>query len=374
MIDKADLRVVAGTAIRGPVRRIIDRIEADPGRYARDGTLKKTANYKSAVNLTAFGIPALLHRECTRGKPNHKLEILGTGDRTLTELRGIVDEVFALPSADSLGIMRADLTADVKDTAVPWFREHCYITHKRIRRQIGHIPASPWMAVQDAVCETFYAGKAPNQLRVYDKVGERRHRWMSEARRAWNKEKKLYKEAYNREMYNVFALGEDPSLLIAGVELWEETIAKPIGDRMPHFPTFAERFGHGPDAVITRVERRCQGRDLDLLELTTFDDLKRLHLVQPFRKLQFFQDRGEPDPGQWKPTDYLAGMQLREIAQRDGVEAAKLQVRRLFGEGNHRRAWGKFLPFIGAGGGSKAIDGARLQLEYELSTLRQLAA
>ena len=365
--------------------------------------VQKTAHYRTAVNLTPFGLPVMFHQDCQHGgrkiagkngkllalpSGSHKVEILQTGEKSIGEIGSILGRMFDT-DPDRLPIMRADLTADIKGVTVPWFRDHTYLPFKRLRRQIGYIPAAPWMAVQNAVAQTIYMGKAPNQHRIYDKVAEQRYRYQRDARCAWNKLKREFSASMQAEVREPFSLCEDAEDYLEASQFADELLDAhklpelniELSKSIPDFPTFEARFGHSETAIITRVERQTSGRDLDRLGLDNFASLVTLPQLHPFEKLQFFKgDFFDPEPyvkGQkrlFKPNDYLAGLTLRKIAADQGIEALRLFMRQHYGDGNYRRYWKKFLPFYGTVGHEKGVSAIRLQREYERSCEEQLAA
>jgi hypothetical protein len=127
--------------------------------------------------------------------------------------------------------------------------------------------------------ETFYLGKRPNVIRIYNKVVERQHRFSVLMARAKRK-------------------------------------STPVSELL----TFEQMFGHPSTGVtLTRVERQIAGGRVPE-HLGTFHKLRDVASFDPFENLVYVGiGKPEPNPDDYDLISYCAGMYARERVQREGI-------------------------------------------------------
>jgi hypothetical protein len=80
--------------------------------------------------------------------------------------------------------------------------------------------------------------------------------------------------------------------------------------------------------------------------LGTVDDLSNCAVFNPFEGLEFISGgSAEPNPDDYGFTDYLAGMQLRHMAEIEGMQAAIRHISR-YSKRNKKWALEKFRDFL----------------------------
>lgn len=333
MIDRFDLRVPDRPR---PFTYELERLIGDAG----DEMWQKSRSWERIGDLRQFGIPAIAHIGCKLSKtPFHKLQVLEGGKKRFGEVVEIGKRVFR-GEPEEWEVMRSDLTADIPDVPVQWFREHVYFACKRTVREFGYIPAEvPVKSVRSSRAQTLYGGVAPNQTRIYDKVGETLHRY-----------KKMERQFAHRSK-------------VSGIEYV-----------MPDFQTFS---GFGLGSVLTRVERACVGRDLDKLGITTLESLRNADRLHPFTHVRFFSESVEPLRRQdWDWKTWYIGEGLKADIEAYGLDNAREMMRARL-KSNLPRWWNKLQPFIRAACADyrqHGISSAQLQASYEDSTRYQMAA
>lgn len=341
MIDKLDLRVPGRAKVSGHFNRILQ----DCNREARPGdhVWRQSRYFERAGDFSSYGIPAVVHLTCNMTKDrHHKVEILQTGDKTFSEMMAICSELFDHDPL-SWGISRADLTADVPDVPVQWFKEHTYVTAKQTTRELGHIKPIPYMTIRKGAAETLYAGVKPNQNRIYNKTLERMMQLKKENNSIIHKLRK--KAAEDLQMFE-----------------------------MPALASFEQRYGYSSDKVITRVERQCAGKDLEKLYLTNVEKLRVAHCLRPFDKIKFFTGEEEDlSIRRWGFTDWNVGMNLQNMRREFGINEVRKRMMEHIGGRHWKRTWDKFEPFLRADP-APGITAMQLTAEYQDSTARQLAA
>jgi hypothetical protein len=339
LIDKADFRIPWSVPYTREFQAMVKEADAPRAAGAGIGVWRKSQLYERMGNFEVMGLEVVLHERCTMTKmPNHKLEILKTGEKTLGEIHAIARQMFHAEPWE-FGVLRTDLTADIDDVPVRWFRDHTVVASKRTIRDIGLIPQSNYMTVAKGNAMTIYAGVKPNQIRIYDKTGERLERWHRECQRVRNLNKKNMVEGL-----------EAPFL----VE-----------------PTFEQMFGYSSDQMITRVENQISGKNLERIGLNTMHDLWQAADRQPFSKIRFINDKQvllcRED---YTADEWMAGLHLQAEAKAHGIAATKRYMYEIYGNKNFYRKWAEFLPFIQ--NGDKLCTYDRLQKSYEKSCYDQL--
>jgi hypothetical protein len=331
LIDKLDLRIPGAVPFTPQFSDVYAATSRDEKRW------RKSNHYVRVASFEDCGYEMLLHMGCTVTKePLHKLEILRAGDKTLPEMRELAGRVFAT-DPDELGIMRVDLTADIEGVPVDFFKRHTVVRLKQTRREHFHV--DPGQTVSKAVAETIYAGVKPNQIRIYDKTGERRMQYQK------------YCARFARESARLPESAEVQAT------------------------TFEEMYGHGMYDVITRVERQVAARDVEKMGLRTLRAL-RMHAdtLDPFARMVFFQTQElEPrlDDG-FTPEAWHCGMDLRERVKMFGLADVERQMRNEWGAKNYLRARKKFASFLRLTSNVVGIDAQGLRNAYATSTARQL--
>lgn len=347
MIDKADFRIPRGrkmteefsnkfkhaNALRSPLH--------DPKLAGQ--VWKPSKYYDMLGDFTEYELPVMLHWSCKMTKTqDHKVEILGTGDRPYSEIREILGRMFQGDPED-LELLRVDLTADVPSVPVRWFKEKTYVAGKQTFREIGTVPSIPYMAIRKGNAETLYAGVKPNQMRIYDKVGEQYAQYQRYVRRETN---------------------------AAKMSLLDDHVVE-----IPLIPTFKERHGFDIGQILTRVERQVHGRDLEKLRLHKLESLLTCDTLEPFKALRFFAE--EPDDNlsiaQWGWRDWHAGLNMKRMCEEMGAVDFRKMMQAELGT-NFYREWQKFAPFLRGKSKIVGITSARLQDEYIRSTYLQMSA
>ena len=328
VIDKLDLRVPGGTPFTESFGRLYGRMSWDAKRW------RKSQYYSASASFDDCGLDVLLHMHCTMGdKDIHKMEILRSGEKTYAEMVHLCGRVFDC-DPERLGIMRVDLTADVADVPVDWFKRHTLVQAKQTRREIGSVQT--YQTVTKGRAETLYAGVKPNQIRIYDKVAERRMQYG-----------KYLQKFHRMSAENGFAESLQPT-------------------------SFEAMYGHNDAATITRVERQVAARDIEKMGLVTLKSLTRADLLDPFKKMLFFDSpRFDERIEDWGFTDWCVGMHLQQRVRELGYSETYSWLRAQHGK-NFDRAKKKYAAFLRVPDNVVSIDAARLRNEYRQSSYRQL--
>ena len=325
------------------------------------GVWRSSHLYERTGSFESFGLDVVFHERCKMTKqPNHKLEILRTGEKTLKEIRDLTRRCFHIEE-DSLGIIRADLTADVEAVPVQWFRDHTIVDCKRTIRELGTIPQSDYMTVGKGIAETLYAGVKPNQIRIYNKTGERLARLQSNNRKTANLNKK-----------NLLSAATEEEILLWAADHPGEK--KPASESVVVMPTtFEQMYGYDPKRIFTRVERQINGKQLEKIGLVKLHDFERSHQLEPFEKIRFINDKAVLlVRGDWGFEDWECGTNLQRDAREHGLSALRRRIYADVGNKHFYDVWNKFLPFIQ--NGDRLCTYKRLQAEYVSSCHAQLAA
>jgi hypothetical protein len=322
MIDKADLRGSRSVAFRPEVQKLVRDID-----YARNSLrFRPTPYYIGVADLRPdLGIDAILHAYCKHG-PNkdHKLEIIDTGKKSVSDMAAIAESVFDC-DANELELMRLDLCADVTGTKVSWFLPRTRVKYKRFGREIGTTMNYAKLGHGDV--ETIMAGKSPNVFRIYDKVTESKMQF-----------KKL--------------------------------LRKTSPDAEP--PDFEREFGFKESAIITRVERQHGGRGIPPV-LSTFGALAHAPDYNPFEPLEIMT--GAPH----RPaidecsgvTEYFTGIGMNVVLGEMGMQQFRPFLNRHSG-GNAARMLERYRPFLAPP--ESELTSEQLYGIYRESVIRQLAA
>jgi hypothetical protein len=269
-------------------------------------------------------LDALLHLQSKHGEPNHKLELLDIGKKSYSEIIHLIESV---TDADpmKLGIMRIDLTADVPNVTVPWFREHLRFKSKQKGTEYGKLA---YQVIGRGEVETILAGSRPNVFRVYNKTQEQMVQFRRMLRRA-NKD------------------------------------ADPLD--------FEREFGVKETDVQTRVERQCGGSRIPL-QLAKLRDLHRTPDFNPFVPLEIVSSGrfDLPPPQDCEGLEYYTGLGMYAEAKRVGMQEFRKQLNKQT-KGNAARTLERYARFF--------PDGERMPITvheiyemYRQSVTAQLAA
>ena len=317
MIDKADFRI-SEFAQPGPA--LVEAFAQLKRGYAVP-PFRPSRLYQYAADLRKdFEIDAIVHLYCRFGRPNHKIEVVDAGEKTLEEIAAIVARLF-LVDPWTLSTMRVDLAADIAGVPVPWFQHHALVNRKQFASQIKKSDEQElqFVGMGTAIAQTIYAGKKPDFMRIYDKLAE----WRRQLRK-----QEISRNRFNRRM--------------EGMELSDEQ--KYYGHRIA--PTFKEFCGaHGyqyqEGNVLTRIERQIGGNRVPP-ELATMNDLRFAHdLEDPFRGFRIVGTEPIANlnavPEGVPIRDWLAAFGLNGLTQHFGsVQLAHSFVRR-HSNGNGKR-------------------------------------
>jgi hypothetical protein len=338
MIDKVELRVQGFTPYSPEFSRLYQEIRNDPR-----GPFRPSRHYIASGDLRKYGHPAILHTHSLHDKHgNHKLELIETGKMTYVQMRQAIHGIFDVDTGP-LELMRVDLAADVVGVPVSWFEKYVRAQYKRWTAEIGSInPEGQFSTMGKSGVETFYLGKRPNVIRIYNKIAERRGEYMRLKRRALTEAKTL-------------------------------AMREPMGTPfMFLFPSFEQMFGYPETGfILTRVERQIAGGRVPE-QLSTFARLRAADEFDPFEKLVFL-DGGKLDPNQADydfPT-YCMGMQTRQLIQEQGFHRTK-QLLNQRSPRNAARILRRVADFLPQGGDLLTSKG--LLERYQQSVSKQLAA
>ena len=260
MIDKLDLRVSEfappGPILAGP----LEELKRHPVPLFRPSKY-----YQYVCDLREpFDIDAVAHLFLRHGRPNHKIEFIDAGEKSLLEIADIASQLFDVDPWP-LEVMRTDLAADIEGVSVPWFKDHAHVNRKQFSSRIEKSSEMElqFVGMGSAVAQTIYAGKRPCLIRIYDKQAEWRMQW--------------HKYVIKCQRFND---------RMEGLEMSEEQ--RFYGRLIP--PTFAEycsargyQFHDG--SVLTRIERQIGGNRVPP-EYATLGNLRYAHDHQPFSGVQ----------------------------------------------------------------------------------------
>jgi len=315
VIDKLDLRVPE-FASPGPI--LIGPLE-DLRRHPVP-LFRPSKFYQYVCDLREpFEIDAVVHLYLRQGRPNHKIEIIDAGDKTLQEIAGIISQLFEVDPW-SLQVMRIDLAADVEGVSVSWLKDHAYVNRKQFSSRIDKSLEKElqFVAMGSAIAQTIYAGKRPCLIRMYDKLAE------------WKRQLRKMEIQYKRHNDSM-----------VGLDMSEEQ--KYYGRLIA--PTFAEYcaargYQLHDQSVFTRVERQIGGNRIPP-ELATLGHLRFVHEFRPFNGIRIagtepIQDFSSP-PAEVPVRDWLASIGYETLKERLGSEQLARSVVLKHGNGNGKR-------------------------------------
>ena len=315
MIDKLDVRIpefaLPGPILAGP----LEELKKHPLPLFRSSKY-----YQYVCDLRAnFNIDAVVHLYLRFGRPNHKVEIIDAGEKSIQEMARIITQLFDVDPW-SLGVMRTDLAADIEGVSVPWFKDHAYVNRKQFSSRIekSHEKELQFVGMGSAVAQTLYAGKRPCLIRVYNKRAE----WLMQ----W------HKHVIKCKRFND---------LMEGLEMSEEQ--KYYGSLMP--PTFAEYcsargYQIHDGSVLTRIERQIGGNRVPP-EYATLGNLRYAYDHRPFSGVEItctepIQNLDSPPSGV-PIRDYLAAIGFEMVKERLGSAQLGRSFVLKHGNGNGKR-------------------------------------
>jgi hypothetical protein len=287
VIDKVDVRI-SEFALRGPVLTN-PMVPFRPAKY-----------YKYSADLREdFGVDAIVHLNARFGRPNHKIEIIDAGKKTVFEMAEIIVKLFDVDPW-SLPLMRVDLVADVEGVPVSWFQANAYVSRKQFASRIEKCRDEEVQFVKMAqgLAETIYAGKRPNPVRIYNKIAELKIQ---------HRRKEVQCERFNRRMEKMDLSPEQ----------------KYYGARyLSPFETFCRQEGidYRPEMMVTRIESQ-RGSRLPK-EMQTFSDLLSADEFEPFRGLKLTGAQAVVNldaPPEGVPVrNWLASLGLKSLSEAHG--------------------------------------------------------
>jgi hypothetical protein len=327
MMDSLSIHAKADTPFAGSFRRL-QVAATEPHLRGKVLKIESGRGYQTVWDLRAFGIPLSVSLNNQWQDGGGKLTYYETSKLDISAMRDLYYQVFDGEFC-AHRVLRIDVNADVS-VPVPWFRQNVYVRSKGYLDYQREVYERHVFLRQ---AETGYAGKKPNQWRIYDKGAER---WMA-----------LKKENNRRDVKDRLDDDELDAL-------------------------FQELYARHPDEVWTRVERQMGGYDPGKNKIHLVDDLQRLPKFDPFSQLVFSEvkqhQRLEGLPVTWE-HHVLA---MREMVRVDGLDMAKAYLRCRIGHGpNASRHWKKLEPFL-RGICSEGIDHNTLRAVYVAGIERQL--
>lgn len=362
MIDKLELIVMHDA----PFRRQI----ANLYRTLRLSHNSSRGLYGAALDLRQFGSDAILRLEHKR-YGTHKIELLNTGKKTMTELCATLERII---DKDPLShrVSRIDLAVDIPDYPLEWFRTHVRVQFKQWKCVLGRLRVEQeFSEMGKKEYQTLYFGKRPSCLRIYDKVEERRCEYELRKKREARKAKRCAVEDSVAVCIPEFPSFEE--WLAVNLNLADSRAAQPqlVGMEQPRQLAFP---------VITRVENQLGGSAIRRTKLTSiagvindardFNPFARIQIVSGARRDPGLYDRMESGKYRYTVTQYFGGMYLREHWNDFGAGGFAVVLNR---DRNRRRLleyFGDFLPFDDR----PSITAADLYERYRSSISRQLAS
>jgi hypothetical protein len=233
--------------------------------------------------------------------------------------------VFTDANPAQMGIMRIDLTADVKDITVPWCKPRIRFKYKRIQKEYGELK---YGTIGRGEVETIWAGCRPNVFRIYNKVAES-------------------KVQFRRMQLRAGKNGEQPD--------------------------FEREFGFKKTDILTRIERQCGGNRIPP-QLETFGDLHNAPDFNPFDVLEIVSS-GHPNlptPGECEGLEYYTGIGMHIEAQRLGMQQFRKSLNQQ-SKGNAARTIERYRRFF-ADKSETPITEEQIYGIYRDSVQKQLAA
>jgi len=320
MIDKLDLRIPNGSTFCPTVRNYTRCLPYE----SYSARVRPAVHYAGKADLRHVGIDGILHVQCKHGDHHHKLEILDVGKKPYSEIVELIESV-TTTKPESMGIMRVDLTADVLDVTVPWFKSHLRFKFKRAANEHGQIR---YGLIGRGEVETILAGSRPNVFRIYNKTSECSFQFR-------RMQRKTSKDAEPLE--------------------------------------FEKEFGFKVTDIRTRIERQCGGNRIPP-ELATFGSLQNAPAFDPFTSLEIVTSGhvALPLPEECDGLEYYTGLGMFAESKRVGMQEFRKRLNKQT-RGNGARTIERYRRFF-PHGEDRPITSEQIYETYRQSTIAQLAA
>jgi hypothetical protein len=309
VIDKLELRVPDTTRFSDEFEDLRSswQYEMNPSRF-----------YLGVRDLREFDYPCMLHFR-HRHTGNHKLELIDTSSFSFSSMIDVIESIFEVDPM-ILEIMRLDLAADMEGVPVHAFVGNVRGKWKRSSADIGRYTRMGKLGV-----ESFYLGKRPNLVRVYNKIAE------LEAQYA------VLKRRMN---------GDSPPF-----------------EQIYRYP----RTG----LILTRVERQMGGGRIPE-RIGTVGKLRGLSEFDPFDRLEIVAGSDVPPSAEEGSfSTYLKGLGLRQLVLEHGLQNARRLANRL-SSGNASKLFKEYADYLPSSGFQ--ITGYDIFEKYRESVSKQLAA
>ena len=286
--------------------------------------------YRRIANLTDYDIPVLLHEDPRFGnsETGPKLELIGVGGMRVSDIVEAGRAVYRFDLSEAQ-MPRIDCTADIKNTDVMWFRDYVRVKYKRRGKEIGG-----WQKDNMAVCETYYSGKKPIQVRIYDKTGER----------------------------------------IAQLKTLRRGMTPKQREELSIEEMFFQTYRYPMDQGVVRVEHQLGSRRAEkYFGVKYFGDIAEMANKPVFRNM-VFPELVPPDFSKLKGEDVLIGERLLDVRDRHGLRDAMNHYRRHTPPRTYWRKKSMFESLLQHSGRGGGVTLESLTEEYRVSSLIQLAA
>lgn len=326
-LDKLDMELPPGM----PWKPLFGRIWNNENRE-RDFKMTYGGMYQKTGDLRWMGLDARLacgHRFHEKLGP--KIEIIGMGKKTYSDVVGIVEELIEGDAMES-AMLRVDLTADTEGIPVSEFERALYLRNMQTSQTEYGDPVNDVIvrAYQRGKGETIYFNTRNGQVRIYNKTEHRRKLLI-----ALNNKRRRHNEPMT---------------------------------------TFEEEYGYDPKEIRTRVEKQCGARLAEKLwGIRTLGEIHRLADVKPFYNFKFARDakRGE-DFDQLGPSMALLMDLLRDFATDHSLVETRHKIRQRF---DNPRSYRKFIQEYESHFTPKTqLTREMLTDQYRRSIIAQLAA
>jgi hypothetical protein len=316
VIDKVEVRVsdfaLPGPALAEPMSRLKE-YPIPPFQSAK--------HYKYSADLRKdFNIDAVVHLNCRHGRHTHKVEILSTGKKTLEEMAVIIRQLFDVDPW-SLELMRVDLAADIEDVPVSWFLDNAYVSRKRFSSRIEKSRETElqFISMGTATAETFYAGKRPVLIRIYNKLGE----WRAQFRKL-----ECDCQRFNARMESMELTPEQKHYGMRVPPTWEQFCAW-------------QGYEYREGAILTRIESQIGGTRRLPYGLRTFGDLRYSSDLEPFKALRIIAPKPvlnvDAPPEGVSVRNWLAVLGFEALQQSHGSLQIARSIVIKHGQGNGSR-------------------------------------
>ncbi|ABF42962.1 hypothetical protein Acid345_3962 [Candidatus Koribacter versatilis Ellin345] len=316
MLDKVEIRVKGYVPFQPELNHWIRQIP-----YAGfEGAVRRSRHYSGTIDARqSLEIDAIVHVHFRwNQESDHKVEILESGRKTISEIREIVSTLFEV-DPDECGLMRIDFAADMPGLPIHHAQSSLRVKFKRSSDERGE---RDYEEVGGKLLEYFRYGKSPNCIRVYDKERECQTRY-------------------------------------------PEFLKRASRDAEP--PTFEDCFGFKEHAILTRIERQVGGGRLPK-ELRIFADLQNAAEFDPFASIEVVPNVFPiPDVKTYGESEMVKIIGIHSLVDRFGLQNARGMLNL---NGNAARLMEPYFEFTRDVSGSKFTRDDIVRA-YRESTLRQ---